>query len=428
MLSVLIVLNSCTTKNPYTVVTIHGKGTVCNNSKTYIWVNSKADSLHPVSLLVEQGDALILEDNILYYKNTDEKNIIFKNDKHLGYINGKINSITIPNEGDLLPWLAQMKEADITDLQTIVIIDSIPAVYIPYLTQISKIKPDIGLIANSSVIHGLLKLFSPSHMVVRDLKQIALSGYTNLQNLEFLEMTLDDSIPPISLPEIPGLKQLIIPELKSDLGLSKDFLINNPQIERLTLCVEDSFDISFIKPLKNLKQLSVCGFKTLEGISVIEKYKHLETLILVGEKLKDYSVINKLHELRWLTLPVSTSQNDFNSIIENHSNLEVLEIIKNDSIKDLRPLLKLNKLVGLTLTGIDSITDFNTLTKLQQLKFLSIPVDMDSVKKTLLKQSLPNCTIATNEGFCLGSGWLLLLFPFILLFALFFRRKEHNAK
>ena len=41
-----------------------------------------------------------------------------------------------------------------------------------------------------------------------------------------------------------------------------------------------------------------------------------------------------------------------------------------------------------------------------------------------LRESMPNTKIVPGSGMCLGSGWLLLLLPCILLFRSFFRRKS----
>jgi hypothetical protein len=91
-----------------------------------------------------------------------------------------------------------------------------------------------------------------------------------------------------------------------------------------------------------------------------------------------------------------------------------MEIFKNDTIHSLQPLLKLPKLFGLTV--MDTITDIATLKQLTNLKYLSLPADClkDTLVKADLHKSLPNTRIVANEGFCLGSGWLLLLIPLIL--------------
>jgi uncharacterized membrane protein len=40
-----------------------------------------------------------------------------------------------------------------------------------------------------------------------------------------------------------------------------------------------------------------------------------------------------------------------------------------------------------------------------------------------LQNSLPGVRIVVNEGFCLGSGWLLLIIPLVPVLRLFTRHK-----
>ena len=45
-----------------------------------------------------------------------------------------------------------------------------------------------------------------------------------------------------------------------------------------------------------------------------------------------------------------------------------------------------------------------------------------------IKRSLPGTLVGANEGFCLGSGWLLLLVPLVLIFRFFGRRLQNGIK
>jgi hypothetical protein len=42
--------------------------------------------------------------------------------------------------------------------------------------------------------------------------------------------------------------------------------------------------------------------------------------------------------------------------------------------------------------------------------------------------SLPDTRIAANEGFCLGSGWLLFLIPLVVIIRFLVGREKHAAK
>jgi len=78
---------------------------------------------------------------------------------------------------------------------------------------------------------------------------------------------------------------------------------------------------------------------------------------------------------------------------------------------------------------MDTVTDVATVRGLKNLKFLSLPENLlnDSLKTAVWKAALPGTTIVANEGFCLGSGWLLLLIPLVIVFAVATRLSRKHA-
>jgi hypothetical protein len=128
-----------------------------------------------------------------------------------------------------------------------------------------------------------------------------------------------------------------------------------------------------------------------------------------------------------MTFNKEATQDGFNSFLESHPDLEVVTIINNDTIRNLKPLLNLKRLYGLTVA--DSLTDFAAIKSLKSLKYLSLPYDLlnDSIIKADLQKSLPGTVIVANQGVCLGSGWLLLIIPLILAFRFFTLHKSHKV-
>jgi hypothetical protein len=142
------------------------------------------------------------------------------------------------------------------------------------------------------------------------------------------------------------------------------------------------------------------------------------------------TVTKGLDGIRWITFSPDVTQSDFNSFINSHLNIEVAEIFDNDTISSLSPLLKLKNLYGLTIT--DTLTDIASVKSLKNLKYLSLPSSFleDKYVKDDLQKSLPGTRIVANEGFCLGSGWLLLIIPLVLFFIIFRPKKllkAHNS-
>jgi hypothetical protein len=127
-----------------------------------------------------------------------------------------------------------------------------------------------------------------------------------------------------------------------------------------------------------------------------------------------------------MTFSTATTQVEFNTFIELHPELEVVEIASNREITRLQSLLSLKKVIGLTIS--DTLTDIATIKSLKNIKYLSLPdkILKDSLLKADLKRLLPNTKIVANHGFCLGSGWLLLIIPLILLFRTLSHRKSER--
>jgi hypothetical protein len=132
------------------------------------------------------------------------------------------------------------------------------------------------------------------------------------------------------------------------------------------------------------------------------------------------SVLDNLKDLRWISFPFKLSQENLKIFIKKHPELEVVTLPSGASIKDFNSLKELKNLKALAV--IDTLADYKTLLNLKQLQYLSVPMKFskDNEKMEELKKALPNCKIVISEGFCLGSGWFLLIIPFIgLMFVIF---------
>jgi hypothetical protein len=151
-------------------------------------------------------------------------------------------------------------------------------------------------------------------------------------------------------------------------------------------------------------------------------------LSVTGDELIYGQKVINLPLLRWMTFSSNVTQEEFNLFIDKHPGLEVIELIKNTGIISLQSLSKLRELYGLALN--DTVTDIATIKSLSSLKYLSLPHDFlaDPVKKAEIKRSLPGTRIVANEGFCLGSGWLLLLIPLVLILRFSGRRLQNRIK
>ena len=98
-----------------------------------------------------------------------------------------------------------------------------------------------------------------------------------------------------------------------------------------------------------------------------------------------------------------------------HPDLEILGLVNNDTIKNLQPLTEIKNLAGLIVS--DTVTDIATIKELKNLKYLSLPSEYlkKDGNEAVIRQSLPDVKLAANEGFCLGSGWLILIIPLVMM-------------
>jgi hypothetical protein len=428
----LIILNSCTRKpEPYSLLEFTGKGGIYNYSRSIYPTLFVTDSVRSTALLAGDGDLIAYGENCcFFYKVPSRNKFSIKNQDSKGFINDKINSISIPANESLIPWFEQMKSADIAELGFLYFDSIISESYVPYLTELAKTKPHIGLGYDGALkdMTRLFEIFKPELIIGATVSQEDFNLLPGLTSLQFLFATLDDSAYLIPLPAMPELKQFVLTYSEEGAIKTDDFLINNKQIERLTIIGSGKFDLSLIKPLENLKQLVISGTDTILNYDLILDQKQLDLLSVDGKNACIEPTLKKLSGIRWMTFYEEETQSGFNSFIEFHPDLEVVEIINNATIKNLQPLLKLNKLYGLAIS--DTLTDLIAIKSMKNLKYLSIPYELldDRILKADLQNSLPGTVIVPNQGICLGSGWLLLIIPIIAVLRIFTRKKSRRAQ
>jgi fructose-specific component phosphotransferase system IIB-like protein len=413
----------------FTVVTLYGKGSAINLSKNYHFTSFSSGNKRKGAVLAEQNDLLALNNTFIHFTNVKNDSLHVNDDgDSLVFINGKLNTVIISDTVDLLPWFRTMTATDISHIETIFFASKIPAGYTPYLKKIAGLKPAIALAfeEDDSLIlqqdyAGLQDFFKPRFFkasVTQD--KFALIG--QWKNAECLYLDLLDSVVTAPLPPMPALKECILngDNVKT---IGPSFFNNNTQLEKLTLMMKVP-DYSLLQPLDHLQELTINNAAHIADMSSItNKLNQLSVLIISG----DYKPVDSLihgKKLRWLGLPANTSQQQFNSLATNLPGLQVLEISGSDSITSLEALQQIPDLRGLVIT--DTVTDKKSLYALKKLRYLSLPQNnqQDSAYLVAMEKALPGCIVVPNSGACLGSGWLLLLAPLILLLGIITRKKR----
>ncbi|HBZ20688.1 MAG TPA: hypothetical protein DEO60_06145 [Bacteroidales bacterium] len=433
MLFVLIIfINSCTSKpEPYSVLEFTGTEGINNLSKSYLLMLHEPDSINPALIMGSKGDLFWCDEYIFEYNNSiAQKKFKLANTDTFLYVNDKIYSINIPVKNDTTPWFNALRNYDFSELQFINVKSEFPDSYSKDLTALAEIKPDAGIFLQGdfSDMTELLEIFNPRIIAGTSLTGNDYDQLSRLTKLEVLMITLKDSLITDPLPFMPELKQLILTELDKDVVLPENFLVNNKQIERIIIQTSGSLDISLLNPLDNLKELVLNVSHEVINPDLLNHHTKLEVLSVTGDELIYDPDLVSIPGLRWIAFSSNVTQDEFNSFIDNHAGLEVIELIRNDTIGSLQALKKLRNLYGLALN--EAVTDIATIKTLNSLKYLSLPHDFlaDPERNADIKRSLPDTRIGANEGFCLGSGWLLLLIPLVLILSFFGRRIKNGIK
>ena len=150
--------------------------------------------------------------------------------------------------------------------------------------------------------------------------------------------SLTDSVITDPLPSMPELKQLFLTDLDDNVALTNNFLVNNRQIERLIIQKSGNLDFSILDPLDNLKELVVNVSEAIINLTFVNDHTRLEALSVAGDDLIYDPDLIKLPLLRWMTFSSGVTQKQFNSFIDTHGDLGVIELIKNDKISSLQTL------------------------------------------------------------------------------------------
>ena len=413
----LLFFTSCNAlREAYTLLEFRGIENVNNFTKSFYLVSTRSDSLQPAALLGSNGD-LFTCDEAVFVWNGDmaTTKFSFNRDDNLVFVNGKIFLIELPDSGIMNSWSAYPEEWDLSNLQFISINSQSPGNFLPFLQSVVKDKPDVGFLysGNLSDLSGILQVFNPRYLIGPTLNPDDYGILSGMTNLEIQMTTPGDTIFSEPLPAIPSLKQIILSDVERNVSLTNEFLANNRQIQKVVINKSGTFDLAILNPLEKLKELLVFGPDVILHGDLINNHQKLEVVSVTGvERVVDPGQI-RLPALRWISVDGKVVQEEFDAFISSNPRLEVIEIIDNDTVSSFQRLATLENLRGLIIT--DSVTDIETIKTLTNLEYLSLPDTYLQENKAEIENALSGTRIVANQGFCLGSGWLLLIIPLIII-------------
>lgn len=454
--ALILILFSCVQKGTkeYRLITAKDDLGVLNLTRFHTSLYIYADSAGVGTMPVKNGDLLDIwkEDIGIYVRCTPEFPDTFelRAKNGLCFINEKLIGITIYPSPDSLQMFRQMKETDLKNVQTVSINNYILDEHLPFLDSLSKINPEISLLLSFSVEDSsfsalnvdsnstskkslpenrdsLLQVFRKNLTWLSERfkpKLIAFIGpVTEVKNLvsfktiETLNIQTTDNSLKDNLPSLPRLKELIILSDSDSLFITANYFDLNPQLEQLTINGSINPAIIDWKKITKLKALRVFSPDSLYAFPYGNIMPNLQSLQLSGNGYPGVNDLIGFKHLKELGLPSAVPQEIFNKIIETQSNLEFLQIIEADTllITDYSALQKLNDLRYLVIAGKNGPA--SSLSQMKRLKYLSLPNEFfeDSLQVVALKKALPDTVIVPNQGFCMGSGWLLLLLPLMAI-------------
>jgi len=402
-----------------TVVRIESKEPVASMMPS--WINWLSDSPEgqPQALLLRDGDLIFGPDAPFRYQASDGTSLKIEAEKWMVRVGQKIVTIGF-NEQEGRDWLAKATDSQLKDLRLVGIPKDISADVHDLLGRLASANPSVDLMLESEA--GLLETlpkFAPRSVFMPDDAKTASVGLlANEPQLETLLIKSDEAGGLDVLAKIPKLTRLVV----GDWDPAKTGPLPTGMNSHLrSLIVAGGSAVKDLAGLKNvptdLEELSVIDTKNLTDITGVSRFPHLTTLILNGsEGIGDLSGLSALKDLRWVGVPEKTTQEQFAAFVSAHADLAVLDLIGNKQITSLAPLASLTHLEGLILQG--PYENMSAIHALKTLKFVGLSDkvwDASPEQVAALKAALPDAMVVRVSPFCLGSGWILLLAPALLI-------------
>jgi hypothetical protein len=394
----------------------------------FSWIaGQNEDSISALPMIY--GDLLYIftdEDKMpLYrYKETDGDYLNFHREDFKLYLSDKIIALEITENENFLNWLENINPEEINDLRYIEVSGDVKETALPSLKKLAGIKADIGIFVKevTPAISDILKLFNPTWLAAPDgefddkvRKQIS-----GLNNLELLYIYAGDSYG-VSwdiniIQKLKRLQTLILTNLSQpDSG---KFITNN-NLRSVSIMESEITDISFLSKLTNINELSLSNCNSITSIDVLEKLPNLERLCLTNcANITDIDILYKLKSLKWLSFNPGITEEEIDTLAGLNKNIEVVGLVNCKNIKDVSSFEPLKRLACMSVYNTD--IDINSLYGLKRLRYLSLPdsIYSDSLLISQVRDKIPNCIIVPSRGLCLGSGWILLIIPALIILRL----------
>lgn len=426
-----------TLKPEVDIIQIEGVTWACNVTTSYAEFGSTTeDEDHlEISIPASAGDMLyMLRDDLqLYYRYSPEDGTRFTVSFDTlqavsAYMNGRLSYMELTSP-ESIEAFTKLSDAEMTQLSALYMADVLTEDLTPILEQHENSNQGKGLILENS--HGsgklqdLLSIIRPSFLVIDDSWTLPdPEEHISLSSLELL--WVEGNIPALARLAscCSNLESLIIADWDPEPGELLPLSALN-KLKTLTIAESSLTTLGSLDFPEDLHSLYLIYCDTLSNVDKLLDMENLLALSLVQcNSLEDLHALQELENLQRLSFPPNISQREFREFTDRLSLLETVELIECSDIEDLSPLQALPELKILLLQLKED--QLGGLDFLQQLELLVLTDDIFIDNPAWIKElreSLPDTKVVPGSGICLGSGWLLLLLPLILIFRYFLRRK-----
>jgi Leucine-rich repeat (LRR) protein len=386
-------------------------------------------------LLLRDGDLLAEQDSVFPYLAGDGATLNLTSKRWCTRLEGKTVSISLAGNTDKTDpgrkWLEKASILDLAAIRSILLPNDLQTAPMPALRRLATANPHVALISpeldkSNPVLIQALPLFRPHllAMTLGDMSDVSIRRILEQQEQVDTLITDGSSSHIDLLRTIPRVRRLLISKWKVD-----ETGPLPPGLEKLrSLFVSDS-DMKDLAALgaapQEMEELSLMGCEEIVDVQGLKRFAALKTLILNDCKgVLDLSSLDDLKQLQWVGLPPKISQEQFAAFVKAHPNLRILEV-RTEDVTDLGPLRDLKNLEGLILG--ETFKNLDALKKLKSLRYvgLSEKAFKDSPDQVAaLRKALPETLVVPAiTGACLGSGWILLLLPTVVLWRFLQRRR-----
>lgn len=359
----------------------------------------------------------------------------------IAYVNGRLHQLGFLRGSDMLPLLKRLNAKERKDIRMLYIIGELPASYLPWIDSIASVNPTVDLFLQpdslpipAEQLQWLAARFKPTAMVAEMTsgELPLLETFSNLQYLYVILDSDDSTAEEPMLPPLPALRALSLDLQGNDSLFSPQrFFRHHRKLSELSLRSTQAPYEALSRAVPSLQRLYIESADSLQRLPYGTWFGKLEGLFInqpLGGDF-DFDGFQSGQPLQELGLLSSIRQDQFDALIAHQSRLRWLELYSDDSLKvrDYASLAKLKHLEYLTIG--EKVGDITSLQSLKQLRFLSVPAgdSTDSVKFSQLEKALPHTRVTPNGGFCMGTGWLLLVVPLMLASAWIMRQWKNAS-